>query len=366
MFRPSFPIRVFLALSLAISIFEATSPTLNATSAELPPVVENIPLPASISLCGEPLPLEDPHVREMLDREFTISVWDRAQVFMWLKRAGKYFPHIEGELAKAGLPNDLKYLAVAESSLLPHVRSSAGANGLWQFMPETGRRFGLKKVHGLDERREYQKSTKAAIDYLTILYNRFGSWSLAMAAYNCGEKRVGDAIKEQRVDSYFRLDLPLETERYVYRIAAIKIILQDPERYGYRIDPSHIYSPLAAEIKNVRITNSIRFTDLAREFGIDYKTLKEMNPHIVGSYLPPGQYDLKVPAGNGVKVASALQRLSSVAPKNTPREERHYVVRRGDTLSRIAATTGVAVSTLKSLNRIKGDVIHVGQRLRLH
>ncbi len=354
-------------MSLLVSMFEATLFNFNAASAEYPPVVENIPLPERLSLCGEPLPLEDFHVREMLDREFTISVWDRAQVFMWMKRAGRYFPHIERELASAGLPNDLKYLAVAESSLLPHVRSSAGAHGLWQFMPETGRRFGLKKVYGLDERREFEKATKAAIRYLTVLYNRFGSWSLAMAAYNCGEKRVEDAMKEQKVDSYFRLDLPLETERYLYRIAAIKIILENPERYGYRMDPSHVYPPIGAEVKNVHISSSVHFTDLAMECGVDYKTLKEMNPHILGSYLPPGQYDLKVPAGKGTIVASVLQRLSSkAAPSNPRREDRHYVVREGDTLSKISATTGVAVSTLKRLNSISGDIIHVGQRLRLH
>ena len=337
----------------------------NANAAELPPVVENISLPDNFSMCGEPFPLEDRHVREMLDREFTISVWDRAQVFMWLKRAGRFFPHIESELSRAGLPDDLKYLAVAESALIPYIRSRAGAVGLWQFMPGTGQKYGLEKKYGLDERREFEQATAAAIKYLKFLYEEFGSWYLALGAYNCGEKCIADAMEEQKVGTYFRLNLPLETERFVYRIAAIKLILERPERYGYRIAASDIYPPLAADVRKVSLRNAIHFTDAAQALGTDYKMLKELNPHIIGSRLPAGEYILKVPAGKGAELSSTLEKLSAEAAKNAPSVESYYVVRRGDTLSKIAERKGVSVRSLKQLNRIRGDVIQVGQRLRL-
>ena len=127
------------------------------------------PLPDSLNLCGEPVPLENRQVWERLDREFTISVWDRAQVFMWLKRASRYFPYIEKELAEAGMPQDLKYLALAESSLIGYVRSHAGAKGFWQFMTRTARRNGLRKDSMIDERLSFEHSTRAALKYLLHL-----------------------------------------------------------------------------------------------------------------------------------------------------------------------------------------------------
>ncbi len=355
-----------VVIVIAIFISAGTlNPTGNVDAAELPPVVENVPLPDSFSMCGEPFPLQDQHVREMLDREFTISVWDRAQVFMWLKRAGRYFPHIESELSRAGLPDDLKYLAVAESALIPYIRSRAGAVGLWQFMPGTGQRYGLEKKYGLDERREFEQATTAAIKYLKSLYEEFGSWYLALGAYNCGEKCISDALEEQKVATYFRLNLPLETERFVYRIAAIKLILERPEKYGYRIAASDIYPPLAADVRKVNLRQAIHFTDAAQALGTDYKMLKELNPHIIGSHLPSGEFILKVPAGKGAELASILEKLSAESASKSRRAESHYVVRRGDTLSKIAERNGVSVGHLKRLNKIRGDIIQVGQRLRL-
>jgi len=146
----------------------------------------DVALPPAVVLCGEPLPLNDRQVWESLDREFTIAVWNRAQVFLWLKRAGRYFPFIEAKLAAAGMPDDLKYLAVAESDLQSHVRSPAGAMGTWQFMDRTAQGHGLEKNQQLDERRNFERSTAAALSYLQALRRQFGSWTLAMAAYNCG------------------------------------------------------------------------------------------------------------------------------------------------------------------------------------
>ena len=166
---------------------------------------EEVPLPDVLFLCGEPVPLEDRSVREMLDRELTISAWDRAQVFMWLKRAGRFFPHIEEQLLKEGLPDDLKYLAVAESSLITHIRSRRGAMGPWQFMPGTARHKGLRKDRRIDERRDFERSTDAALEYLKTLKEKFGTWALAMAAYNCGDSRLRKEMSRQRADSFYRL-----------------------------------------------------------------------------------------------------------------------------------------------------------------
>ncbi len=207
------------------------------------PVFNAFPCPKKLTLCGERMPLENPLVLEMLDREFTVVVWDHARVFMLLKRAARYFPFIEKALRDAGMPDDLKYLAVAESALIPYARSTSGALGHWQFIPETGQRKGLRKDHSVDERMALERSTEAAILYLTQLNQMFGSWTLAMAAYNCGENRIDKEIREQKVADYYRLNLPTETERYIFRIAAIKIILENPRRYGYVLPEDQLYRP---------------------------------------------------------------------------------------------------------------------------
>ncbi len=314
-------------------------------------------------LCGEPVPLEDRRVWERLDREFTISVWDRAQVFMWLKRAGRYFPHIEEELAKTGMPQDLKYLALAESALIGYVRSHAGAKGYWQFMTRTARRNGLRKDRMVDERLSFEHSTRAALKYLRHLKDLFGRWSLAMAAYNCGKTRLKREIKEQRVEDYYRLKLPVETERYVYRIAAIKIIMENPERYGFRIPVDRIYHPLVFETVKIRTKYRLHITDIALALGTDFKTLKELNPQILGYHLPTGTMLIKVPPGMGAKLPAVLKELT---PTGHHVSGAYYVVKPGDNLHRIAKKTGVSVSRLRNYNNIRGSLIKVGQKLRLH
>ena len=240
-------------------------------------VYGDFPLPGSLSLCGEPIPLDDRSVFEMLDREFTIIVWDRAQVYMWLKRAGRYFPHIEEKLIEAELPSDLKYLAVAESALLTGSRSRKGARGPWQFMATTAKRNGLRVDRKVDERRNLERSTEAAIRYLRKLKDMFGTWTLALAAYNCGEELLGRKIEVQKVSDYYRLDLPLETERFIFRIAAIKIIIENPERYGYNVAPEHIYMPIKYDTVPVKTDMPLHVTDLAQALNTDYKILKELN-----------------------------------------------------------------------------------------
>ena len=209
--------------------------------------------PHSILLCQEPIPLESPVVREKLDREFTIAVWDRPQVILWIKRAGRYFPYIEQKLAAEGLPDDLKYLAVAESALLTTISSNKGASGLWQLMARTGRYYGLRKNRLLDERLDFERATDAALTYIKHLRNTFDSWALALAAYNCGEYHLKKEIRNQKVNDFYSLDLPSETERFIFRITAIKIIMENPERFGYHLPKGQMYQPPDYDIVEVKV-----------------------------------------------------------------------------------------------------------------
>jgi hypothetical protein len=323
-------------------------------------------LPGSISLSQERMPVENPVVWEKLDREFTIAVWDRPQVILWLKRAGRYFPYIEKRLAEEGMPDDLKYLAVVESALLTGIQSSKGAAGLWQLMPRTGRHYGLRKDKMIDERLDFERSTEAALKYIKYLRETFGTWTLVLAAYNCGDSYLKREIRKQKVGDFYSLNLPSETKRFIFRIAAAKIIMENSERYGFYLKKDQIYQPLEYDRVEVRIRKPLHLTDLALDLGTDYRALKELNPQIRGTNLASGRYSIKVPPGSGAKVAAVLQDLIDTAPGSTKEVNGgHYVVRPGDTLSHIAVRTGVPLATLRRLNDIHGSLLRVGQMLQL-
>jgi hypothetical protein len=194
------------------------------------PPLSTFKLPKEVTLCGERFPLEDRNVWENLDREFLMALGSEAHVLLWMKRARRYFPYIEEKLRQMGLPDDLKYVTITESSLRPYAVSSSGASGIWQFIPSTGEKYGMRKSRVIDERFDLFKATEGALNYLKSLYDEFRSWALSMAAYNAGENRVRKEIELQGTRDYFYLDLPMETERYVYKIAVAKIILSDPGR----------------------------------------------------------------------------------------------------------------------------------------
>jgi len=194
-------------------------------------------LPDTIVFAGEPVPLDRWDVAERLEREFYTALGNPAQVILWLKRSARYFPYIETELRRAGLPDDLKYVAVVESALLPRAYSWAHASGIWQFIAGTARSYGLRVTASWDERREPARSTAAALAYLSDLHASFGDWPLALAAYNAGESRVRGAMTRQGVSTYHQLSLPLETERYFFHILAAKLILADPAQYGFEVPP---------------------------------------------------------------------------------------------------------------------------------
>jgi len=357
---------IALLLALNLGVLALRSSTSTAEEPITPTVMSNFHLPDSISLCGEPIPLENRKILDMLDREFTIAVWDRAQVFMWLKRSGRYFPFIEQKLAEAGMPGDLKYLAVAESALITDIKSRKRAVGLWQFMSSTARRCGLRKNRLIDERLDFERSTEAAIQYLERLHGEFSRWTLAMAAYNCGDVFLKGEIKKQKVKDFYRLDLPLETERYIFRIAAIKTIMENPEQYGFHLPAEHVYPPRWYDTVQVKISQRLKLTDLARALDTDFKVLRELNPQFLRDYVPRGSHNIKVPPGFGPKLFAALEEMGTGGVgQEQDVYENHYVVREGDTLGHISRRTGVSLATLKRINSIEGSTIWAGQKLRL-
>jgi membrane-bound lytic murein transglycosylase D len=275
--------------------------------------------PSQVIFCGESVPLNDPGVREALDREFVIEVWSRAQTTMWLKRAARYFPEIERKLRARRLPLDLKYVVVAESDLRTKARSSVGALGPWQFMGPTAQRFQLRCDKAVDERLEFGAATDAALSYLANLYELFHSWPLALAAYNAGEGRIQKAIAVQGVHDYYRLSLPEETERYVFRVLAAKIILEDPVRYGYDIPMDQFYAPQEYDEVRLTLAKEVPVRRLAEACGTYYKAFKTLNPWIKGDSLCAGTFRLKIPKGSAPRFEAAMRQgePSSPGPSGT-------------------------------------------------
>uniref|UniRef100_A0A7C3ZC44 Lytic transglycosylase n=1 Tax=Desulfobacca acetoxidans TaxID=60893 RepID=A0A7C3ZC44_9BACT len=272
-------------------------------------------LPDKLTLCGEPVPLNEGVVREALDREFILVVWSRAQTTMWLKRAHRYFPELEKKLKARNLPQDLKYVTLVESDLRHRAQSHAGAMGPWQFMTSTAQRFRLQVNPEVDARFDFGQATDAALDYLRDLRRQLGSWALALAAYNCGEGRVKKEMDLQQVNNYYHLALPEETERYVYRIAAAKIVVESPRTYGFDLPAEALYEPLEYEEAEAVLTQEIMVRSLAAACGTYYKFFKEeLNPWIKGASLPPGVYRFKIPKGSAARFAEA-QRFGRLEPK---------------------------------------------------
>jgi hypothetical protein len=315
------------------------------------------PLPDRVEFGGEAIPLDRWDVRERLEREFFKALGDWAQVVLWLKRSARYFPFVENALAKAGLPDDLKYVAVVESALLPTAYSPASALGIWQFIAATGRRYGLAITPWWDERRNPEASTRAALVYLKDLRARFGNWPLALAGYNAGEARVGQALQSQHVATYYQLALPEETERYVLRVLAAKLILSDPARYGFEVPTEQRYRPIEADTVEIEVHNRLAVTDLAQVAGSFYREIKALNPEIMQEWLPKGRYPIRVPQGHASEFVTHLAGLEPRQVTTTAGSERdsvRYQVKRGDTLLGIAQRFGVPMTALETRNKLAG------------
>jgi len=327
-------------------------------------------LPRVVSFCAERIPLDKWDVWERLDSEFLSFLADEKQVFLWLKRGGRYFPIIEEELAKAGLPDDLKYITIVESGLRAKATSSAGAAGFWQFIRSTGDEYGLEQNAWLDNRRDFYASTQAAIKYLKKLYQMFHDWPLALAAYNCGEGRVLKAMKTQGVHNYYQLELPRETERYVFKIIAAKLILSDPQKYGFYIGEDNIFPPHKVERLKIRLKKSTYLRDIAKMYGSYYREIRLLNPEIRTTSLPAGTHIIKVPQGWQKLATTSQQRTESSYAENVSSQYLEdgsivYTVKSGDSLSKIARKFSVSVN---DITKIEGkdkslSMIHPGEKL---
>ena len=271
-------------ISLIFLMAPVTPPHDSPSYREFRPNISALELPAKLEFCGEAIPLNDPDVRKRMDREFLLNLqWD-GQVMLYLKRSGEFFPIFERILAEEGAPDDLKYLAVAESALFQS-QSNKGALGLWQFIPETGRRYGLRVDDYVDERKDPEKSTRAAIRYLRDNRNRFGSWALAASAYNMGEAATDDDMSFQKGTSYFDLYLNEETSRYVFRIVALKEIMQHPEKYGYFLQQGEYYHlPKYTVVTEPDAIGNL--ATWAAAHGSTYRDIKLANPWILKRSLP--------------------------------------------------------------------------------
>lgn len=238
--------------------------------------IKALKLPENLNLAGERVPLEMPDIRERMDRELLVNTYWQSNGLLLIKRANKFFPIIEPLLEKYGLPDDFKYLCVAESALI-NIPSSKGAAGYWHFMPATGREYGLEVNKNVDERYNLEQSTRVAAEYLKKAKKKFGSWTLAAASYNAGRGRILQRMREQKVDNYYDLLLNTETGRYVFRILALKEIMQNPEKYGYIFDQEDLYQPI--KTYDVEVTKPIPdIADFAKGYGVTYKELKNVNP----------------------------------------------------------------------------------------
>ena len=233
-------------------------------------------VPKEMTFAGEPVPLSIPDVHERLDKELQINCYLHSNTIFLIKRANRWFPQMEEILKKHGIPEDFKYLPLIESNLM-NVISYKDAVGYWQILKESGRELGLEITNEVDERYDPLKATEAACLYLKRSYRKFGSWTMVAASYNRGMGGVERALENQNEKSYYDLYLNDETSRYVFRILAIKEIAENPLRYGFRIDPDHLYKE--EPLRYVEVDQTIKdLVVFAKEHGTNYKLLKRHNP----------------------------------------------------------------------------------------
>ncbi len=273
-----FTLLIFVSYSVQSEADEAPIETNN-----LPQQIYPVNLDKRYSWCGEVLPSRI-DVKERLDRELLVNSYWQSNTMLNLKMANRFFPVIERIFTEQGIPDDFKFLAVAESNLR-NVTSPAKAKGYWQFRKLAAKEFDLEVNDEVDERFHIEKSTLAAAKYIKQLYKRFGNWTNAAAAYNIGPTRFSSILKEQGEDSYYDLNLNSETSRYVFRLVAIKEILSNPMDYGFYPQESDLYQPLDNVFK-VKVDSSVAdWSKFAEQYGVSYKTLKFYNPWLIDKKL---------------------------------------------------------------------------------
>ncbi|MDC0204795.1 lytic transglycosylase domain-containing protein [Flavobacteriales bacterium] len=252
--------------------------------------------PQGLNFSGENIPIHASEIWERLDKELLKNTYWQSNTLLYFKKAHKYFPFIEPILKKNNIPDDFKYLALIESGL-ENVISPSGAAGFWQILKGTAKEYDLEVNSSIDERYHLEKSTQVACDYLNKAFDKFGSWTMAAASYNMGQNGVRRSINKQGTDNYYNLYLNQETGRYIFRIIAVKEIIENPKKYGFMFREKDLYS--FPEYKIVEVDSTI--ADLyafAAENDINYKLLKKFNPWMLKSVLPDEsrrKYQIKIP-----------------------------------------------------------------------
>ena len=264
--------------------------------------------PQGLSFAGEEIPINSPEIWERIDKELLKNTYWQSNTMLFFKKANKYFPIIEPILKRNNIPDDFKYLALIESGL-DNVVSPAGAAGFWQILKSTAREYGLEVNSAIDERYNLEKSTQVACEYLNDAYNKFGSWTMAAAAYNMGKNGARRRIEEQETNNYYNLHLNSETGRYVFRIIAVKNILENPKKYGFMFRQKDLY--IMPDYKTIEVDSTItNLSKFAILNGINYKLLKQFNPWLRTSSLPDKsrkKYFLKIPTNTDLLVFDDLE-----------------------------------------------------------
>jgi membrane-bound lytic murein transglycosylase D len=262
-------------------------------------MVSSPPIPEKLEFAGEAVPLQNFDVKENLDRDLMVNSYFQSQTLRYLKLAPRYFKIIEPILKDDSIPDDFKYLALAESGFDPRIVSPSGAGGIWQFLKTTGKEYGLEVNDEVDERFNIEKATHAACKYLKDSFRKYKNWTLVAASYNTGRDNIDKFTDKQMQDSYYDLYLVEETNRYVYRILALKLILESPEKYGYFISEKEKYPIIPFNMVEIK-GSVVDLASFAKSQGINYKMLKMFNPWLRASSLknPLGKtYQIKIPKG---------------------------------------------------------------------
>lgn len=296
-----FPLFGFVAgiiFTMLIFISYTSKSTVLTKFFDLEQKIKSVNLDRTFDFAGEPVPLNE-DTRERLDRELSVNAYWQSTTLLNLKMAYKHFPIVEKILKENGIPEDFKYLAVAESGFR-NLTSSASAKGYWQFMKPAATEMGLEISDEVDERMHIEKSTKAACGYIKQMYKRFGSWTNVAGAYNVGPTSFARTLAEQKENSYYDINVNDETSRYLFRVIAIKEIVKNPQDFGYYLEDQHKYIS-HPNLKSVSVTSTIpSLADFAHEHGTTYRLLKYYNPWLTSTKLTVQtgkNYSIKVPEG---------------------------------------------------------------------
>ena len=352
-----------IALSVGVSLpflvgNQHFDPERDSVKSEVPSLVAPPSVPSQIEFAGQVIDLKRYDHRERMDRELMSFCYMHSSTMLSIKRANRYFPVIEPILKENGIPDDFKYLAIIESGLNPLAKSPAGAAGMWQFMQGTGKMYGMEQNFWVDERRDFEKATRAAAKYLKSLYERFGDWYLALAAYNAGPGRMARAIQKHDTNDFFKISsrntLKLETRDYVPKYLAQLIIYKNYLKYGFT-PPTDM--PLLFSTVEAPASTNIYW--LADELGVSYDLMRDLNPALKLPITPPSAYKIRVPY---LRDSEAKQILAQAGAEERARYK-IYEGRRGESVAEIAQKFDVSKDDILRVNGIKRESLLTARKV---